>query len=141
MILSILYFGAVGLIGIGVAGLLLSNHLFRMVLALVIAEAGANLLLVLAGFRWNGEAPIAQAGLFPSLMVDPVPQAMVLTAIVIGVGIEALAIVLLIRVRQQGGSLSRSRALEQLQSALDREERMNRRRSLDAPRADLGGQE
>lgn len=95
---QILFAGAVGLVVIGIAGLVLSNHLFRMILALAIAEAGANLLLVLAGFRWGGVAPILQPGMSAdTVMVDPVPQAMVLTAIVIGVGVQALALSLAIR--------------------------------------------
>ncbi|MEW8683055.1 MAG: NADH-quinone oxidoreductase subunit K, partial [Candidatus Thiodiazotropha endolucinida] len=54
----ILYTTAIGLIAIGLAGVVMSSHLFRMVLALVIAEAGANLMLVLAGYRWDAVAPI-----------------------------------------------------------------------------------
>lgn len=101
----ILYTGAIGLITIGVLGLVLSRHLFRIILALVIAEAGANLLLVLSGFRFGGAAPIAIDGVMPSVMVDPVPQAMVLTAIVIGVGIQALALSVVIRIYQHYGTL------------------------------------
>lgn len=115
----VLYIGAIGLLVIGVAGMVLSRHLFRSVLALVIAEAGANLLLVLSGYRRGGEAPIWTNGAFPEVMVDPVPQAMVLTAIVIGVGIQALAIALLIEVRRNSGSLDRNRVTEQMEEALD----------------------
>jgi len=91
-----LYMGAIGLIAIGLGGLVISQNLFRMLLALVLAEAGANLLLVLAGFRFDAIAPILSGELLQ--MVDPVPQAMVLTAIVIGVGIQALALSLILQV-------------------------------------------
>ncbi len=101
----VLYTGAVGLVAIGAAGMVLSRHLFRMVLALAIAEAGANLLLVLAGYRWGAAAPILQPGQALAPMVDPVPQAMVLTAIVIGVGVQALAVALLIKVKRAYGTL------------------------------------
>jgi len=102
----ILFAGALGLIGIGAAGLALSRDLFRMILALAIAEAGANLLLVLAGYRWDAVAPILTgAPVAVPAMVDPVPQAMVLTAIVIGVGIQALAVALVIRVYRAYGTL------------------------------------
>lgn len=100
----LLYTGAIGLIAIGIAGVLLSHHLFRIVLALSIAEAGANLLLVLTGFRWNAAAPIID-GAVRTTMVDPVPQAMVLTAIVIGAGVQALALALAVRLRQAYGTL------------------------------------
>jgi multicomponent Na+:H+ antiporter subunit C len=108
----ILYSTALGLVTIGLAGLVLSHHLFRIVLALVIAEAGANLMLVLAGFRWDAVAPILTTlGELPQ-MVDPVPQAMVLTAIVIGVGVQALAVSILIRIHQRYHSLDRSEVAE-----------------------------
>jgi multicomponent Na+:H+ antiporter subunit C len=102
---GILYTGAIGLLVIGAAGLVLSHHLLRMILALAIAETGANLLLVVAGFRPGVAAPILLNGATVGAMVDPLPQAMVLTAIVIGVGVQALAIALLIRVQRAYGTL------------------------------------
>ena len=114
----ILYITALGLIAIGLAGVVLSQHLFRMVLALVIAEAGANLMLVLAGYRWDAVAPILTSlGEHPQ-MVDPVPQAMVLTAIVIGVGIQALAVSILIRIRQRFGTLDRHEVAERMDAEI-----------------------
>lgn len=102
---AVLYVGAVGLIVIGIAGLVLSSHGLRMILALAIAETGANLLLVLAGYRPDAAAPILAAGQTTVAMVDPVPQAMVLTAIVIGVGVQALAVAVLIRAYRAYGTL------------------------------------
>ncbi len=114
----ILFTTALGLVAIGLAGLALSRHLFRTVLALVIAEAGANLMLVLAGYRWDAAAPIlTQLGEQPT-MVDPVPQAMVLTAIVIGVGVQALAVSILIRIRQLYGTLERSVVAERMSAEI-----------------------
>lgn len=103
--LILLAAGAIGLMAIGAAGLALSRHLLRLVLALGVAEAGANLLLVLAGYRWDAVAPILAGQSATAPMVDPVPQALVLTAIVIGVGVQALAIALLVRVKQAYGTL------------------------------------
>lgn len=104
---SILFTGAVGLLVIGIGGMVISDHLYRMLLALALAEAGANLMLVLAGFKWNAVAPIVNASVEgTSGMVDPVPQAMVLTAIVIGVGVQALALTMIIRIRNAYGTLS-----------------------------------
>ncbi|MCU7931732.1 MAG: sodium:proton antiporter [Candidatus Thiodiazotropha sp. (ex Codakia rugifera)] len=108
----ILYSTALGLVSIGLAGLVLSRHSFRRVLALVIAEAGANLMLVLAGYRWDAVAPIVTTLGKQPQMVDPVPQAMVLTAIVIGVGIQALAVSILIRIHQRYHTLDRNEMAE-----------------------------
>jgi multisubunit Na+/H+ antiporter MnhC subunit len=115
----VFFLGAIGLIAIGIAGIVLSNHLFRMVLALAIAEAGANLLLILAGYRWDAVAPIFEDAQAPQAMVDPVPQAMVLTAIVIGVGVQALALSLVIRVKQRYGTLDMREARRRMLADLD----------------------
>lgn len=109
---TILYIGAIGLIVIGLSGLVMVQNLFRMLLALALAEAGANLLLVLAGFRFDAIAPIINGGI--QHMVDPVPQALVLTSIVIGVGIQALALSLIILVYKKYGTLNMRELSHQL---------------------------
>lgn len=102
---TVLYAGAIGLLAIGALGLVLCRHLFRMLLALVIAESGANLLLVLTGYRGGAIAPIIGFGTPGAPMVDPIPQVLVLTAIVIGVGVQALAVAILVRVYRAYGTL------------------------------------
>jgi multisubunit Na+/H+ antiporter MnhC subunit len=104
-LVTLLIVGGIGLVAIGAVGMAVSHHLLRLVLALGIAEAGANLLLVVAGYRWNAVAPILTGVAVTRPMVDPVPQALVLTAIVIGVGVQALAVALLIRVMEAYGTL------------------------------------
>ena len=66
---------------------------------------GANLFLLLASFHPDAAAPILLDGTPPAVMADPVPQALVLTAIVIGVGILALALSLVLKVQQAYGTL------------------------------------
>lgn len=95
--------GAIGLVVIGAIGLVASNNLFRMLLALVLAEAGVNLFIVLAGYKGGAIAPILGYGDGP--MVDPIPQVLVLTAIVIGVGVQALAVSALVRIYRAYGTL------------------------------------
>ena len=101
----IMYIAAGGLLLIGSAGIVLSNHLVRIIFGIALLEAGANLLLLLASFREGAAAPIIVDGHVPAIMADPVPQALVLTAIVIGVGILALALSLAIRVQRAYGTL------------------------------------
>lgn len=102
---TILYLGAIGLLVVGATGLVACNNLFRMLLALVVAEAGVNLLLILAGYRGGATAPILGFGPAGAAMVDPIPQVLVLTAIVIGVGVQALAVSVLVRVFHAYGNL------------------------------------
>lgn len=104
-LITILVAGGVGLVAIGAVGLAVSRHLLRLVLALGLAEAGGNLLLVLAGYRWDAVAPILTGEAVVRTMVDPIPQALVLTSIVIGVGVQALAVALMIRIKEAYGTL------------------------------------
>lgn len=100
-----LYVGAFGLILLGAYGLAARHNLVRVLLALTVLEAGVNLFLVAVGFRPEAVAPILVGGAVPGPMVDPIPQALILTAIVIGVGVLALGLALVVRVHQTTGSL------------------------------------
>lgn len=120
----ILYIGAIGLLIIGIAGVVLSSHLFRTILALMIAEAGANLLLIIAGFRFDAVAPIVTDITSHPNWVDPVPQAMVLTAIVIGVGIQALALAVAVGVYRHYGTLDVALVKRKMAADLDRQQQL-----------------
>lgn len=79
--------------------LLMRRSLVKLVLGLALLGHGANLLLFTAGRLVAGRPPIVPPGgtaLAPP-HPDPVPQALVLTAIVIGFGVQAFALVLLKR--------------------------------------------
>lgn len=130
---TMLYVCAIGLVVIGVFGVVMSNHLLRMVLALSVAETGANLLLVLAGYRPDAIAPIIGYGAPGALMVDPVPQALVLTSIVIGVGVQALAVALLIRVYRAYGTLDLRILVERMQGDIAQAAGIPRSSSTQAP--------
>ena len=111
----VLYVAAFGLILIGIAGIVLSAHLVRIIFAIALLEAGANLLLLLATWREGASAPIIVNGVVPGSMADPVPQALVLTAIVIGVGILALALSLALRVQRAWGTLDMREVRQRLE--------------------------
>lgn len=131
-----LHVGAIGLLAIGIAGLLLCNHAFRVVLALGIAEAGASLLLLLSGFRWDGTAPTIENGI-QGHMVDPLPQALVLTSIVIGTGVQALALALAVRLRQAYGTLDLREIRVRMERDIDERAGVAPASSLEAPAGGL----
>lgn len=102
---ALLYAGAGGLMLIGLFAMVTRHNIMRILFGLVLVESGVNLFLVAAGFRADAAAPIL-AGTAPTgPMVDPLPQALVLTAIVIGAGVLALALALVIRVHEATDSL------------------------------------
>ena len=82
-----------GLYGLGVY-LLLQRSLIRIVLGFVRFGHAANLTLLVSGGPAAGP-PLAGVGLGPS--ADPLPQAMVLTAIVITFGVTALLVAMAYR--------------------------------------------
>jgi len=87
--------------GLYAAGLYLvmRRSLLRLVLGLALLGHAANLLIFTMGGLTRGNAPIAEVGeLAPRApFADPVPQALILTAIVIGFGVQAFALVLIRR--------------------------------------------
>lgn len=102
---AVFHAGAIGLALIGLAAMVLQRDLIRILLGLTLLEAGVNLFLVATGYRPGAVAPILSGPGPAAPMVDPVPQALILTAIVIGVGVLALALGLVIRVQHVYGTL------------------------------------
>jgi multicomponent Na+:H+ antiporter subunit C len=73
--------------------LILQRSFVRILFGFMILSNAANLLVLSASGRPDGkEAPIVLNAAAP--MVDPLPQALILTAIVIGFGLQAFALVL-----------------------------------------------
>ncbi len=95
----IVYGSAVALILVGLYAVLVKKHLVKVVIGLSLIDSGVNLLFVGVGYVTNHTAPIFSPGYENAAdrMVDPVPQALVLTAIVIGFAVTALALSLVIR--------------------------------------------
>ena len=79
--------------------LVMRRTLLRLVLGLALLGHAANLLIFTVGGLTRGGAPIAAAGAAAPAVpfADPVPQALILTAIVIGFGVQAFALVLVRR--------------------------------------------
>jgi len=106
LVYFISYVGAIGLIILGIFAMVTFRHLIRIIFGLMLLEAGVNLFLITIGYRGEAVAPILVNGELPTAaMVDPIPQALVLTAIVIGVGVQALALALVIKTYKAYGTL------------------------------------
>ena len=110
---------AVAVILIGLYAALLKRSLIKVVIGLSIFDSGVNLLLISVGYLTSGTAPIFSPGILKDMpltlenikklseeMVDPVPQALVLTAIVIGFGVTAVALSLVIRLYRHHQTLN-----------------------------------
>lgn len=99
------YYISMILIGVGIYGLLSQKNLFKHLISLVTIDTAVNIFIIALGYVKGKEAPIYSVFTPVANFVDPLPQALVLTAIVIGVGITALGAALLVRVKQKYGTL------------------------------------
>ncbi len=99
-------FAGIALILIGIYGLMTTKHMIKLIIALNVMELGANIFIISIGFVAHGLAPIYTADLPNQAFsfVDPLPQAMVLTAIVIGFGVSALGLVVAQNIYKKHGT-------------------------------------
>lgn len=96
------------LILIGIYGVLSRRNIVKIVISLLVIEYGIHLFLVLQTYRPDGVPPIVEPGADVSQWlqksVDPLPQALILTSIVIGLGVLALLVALSIRLHERYGT-------------------------------------
>jgi multicomponent K+:H+ antiporter subunit C len=86
--------------------LLLRPRTFQVVIGLSLLSYAVNLFIFVMGWVRGGIAPFTQggAGVDPTRFADPLPQALVLTAIVISFAMTALLLVVLLAARGLTGT-------------------------------------
>jgi len=100
---------------IGLYCVIVKKNMVKIVIGITIMEYAVNLFLIMLGYRSGGAAPIIDKSMieagskqlsqsFISSSVDPLPQAMVLTAIVISLGSLALMIAICVRTYEKYGT-------------------------------------
>lgn len=100
----LLVLGIASLVASGIY-LLLSRDLLRAVVGLSLLGAAVNLLLFASGRIGPVSPPLVPAGgQMLEAAANPLPQALVLTAIVIGFALTCLALVLAVALREDSGA-------------------------------------
>ena len=93
---------------LGIYGVIAKKNLVKVVIGLFIIEYAVNLMLVLVGYRSRGGAPIVTGTVDlaseTASFVDPLPQALIVTSIVIGLGTTALVVSLCLRLYEKYGT-------------------------------------
>jgi multicomponent Na+:H+ antiporter subunit C len=104
---SALYaFVAAGLFGCGIY-MVLSRHLVRVLLGLSLLTTAANLILFQTGRNRSVQPPLIREGAARlEGSADPVPQALMLTAIVIGFALSVILASLVLRAYRGHGTLT-----------------------------------
>jgi len=95
---------------IGLWGVLAKKDILKIIVSFGIFDTGLNILIVSLGYLPGRSAPIIDgtkvtAQNIAATAIDPVPQALVLTAIVIGFGVTALMLVYALKLHQHKKTL------------------------------------
>ena len=105
------------LVIIGIWAMLTKKNIIRIIIGFSIVDTGIHLIIVALGYVKNATAPIidkaveitnnVETGIkVVTKVVDPVPSALVLTAIVIGLAVTALLLSFAVRLYKTNGSLN-----------------------------------
>ncbi|MFP4547542.1 MAG: sodium:proton antiporter [Fidelibacterota bacterium] len=94
------------LIVLGLWGMLTQKNIIKIIIGFSIMDTGIHLLIISIGYIKDRTAPIMDNAVkSASQVVDPVPSALVLTAIVIGLAITALMLTYAVKLFEIKGSL------------------------------------
>lgn len=92
------------LFSIGIYCILVKRNLIKIIIGIGIAEYAVNLFFILVGYRAQGRAPILAKQQVVQNMVDPLPQVLILTNIVIGLAVTVLIVAIAIRIYEKYGT-------------------------------------
>ena len=107
---TIVLCSGLGLILIGLWGMLTQRNIIRMIIGFSLLDTGIHMVMIAIGYVTGGTAPIIDATVPAAeaarMVVDPLPSALVLTAIVIGLGVTAVMLSFAVRIYQTRGTLN-----------------------------------
>jgi len=98
------------LVLIGMWGILSHRNILRIIIGFGLIDTGLHIVMVATGYITGGTAPIIDTALgieqAATRAVDPVPSALVVTAIVIGFSVTAIMLAFAIRIHDARKTLS-----------------------------------
>ncbi len=92
------------LFSLGLYCILRKRNIIKIIVGVIIAEYAVNLFFILVAYRMKGRSPILSPDAEILNMVDPLPHALVLTAIVIGLATTALLVAIAMRIYEKYGT-------------------------------------
>ncbi len=102
---------------LGLYGMLMKRNYVKKVIGMTIFQAAIILLFIAAAYKEGGTVPVIDENIStntPHLYVNPLPHALMLTAIVVGVATVGVALSLLIRVYEGFGTLDEADLKEKM---------------------------
>ncbi|MEC6747224.1 sodium:proton antiporter [Marinilactibacillus sp. GCM10026970] len=86
---------------IGLYGLMTKKSIAKTIMSMSIMESGVFLFFITINYSTNSVPPIGQAQ--EASFADPVPSALMITAIVIGIGVTAIGLTMFMHYKQKHG--------------------------------------
>lgn len=105
----------IALFVIGLYGLIARRNMIKTVISLGIIQAGIILFFLTINFTLKSQPPI---GTEQSLMADPLPQALMITAIVIGVAVTAVTLTMFMTLYHRYGTTNWLKAIKKEEKRL-----------------------
>ena len=114
------YWLAALLLVIGLHGMLVRPNLVKKLMAMNVMQVAVIMFFISLAVKTGGTAPIEIHGTGhgapdAATYINPLPHALMLTAIVVGVSTTGVALALLIRIYRHYGSLEEPEILERMQ--------------------------
>jgi multicomponent Na+:H+ antiporter subunit C len=103
MLESYNYWMVVFLMMVGLFGVIARGNLIKKMMGLAIFQVSVLLLYISGGNITGGAVPVLKDGV--SLYVNPIPQVLMLTAIVVGVAVMAVGLALIVRIKEAYGTI------------------------------------
>jgi multicomponent Na+:H+ antiporter subunit C len=97
----VLYILCLILFLVGVYGVITKKNLIKIIISLGIISYAINLFFILIAFRRDGFYPILEKGRETAVMVDPLPQSLVMTSITIELAVTILLVSLALRIYEK----------------------------------------
>ncbi|MCX7871530.1 MAG: cation:proton antiporter subunit C [bacterium] len=82
---------------VGLYGLVMKKNLLKIIISFIIMDNALNLFFIIVGYKKDGSFPVFLKNRPVGNIVDPLPQALVLTSIVIGLSITILMVAVALR--------------------------------------------
>ena len=93
------------LLMIGFYGVIAKQNLIKKLIGLSIFQSAVFLLYITMGKVDGGTAPIFQTGVANQVFSNPLPEVLILTAIVVGISTMALGLGIVVRIKEEYGSI------------------------------------
>lgn len=103
------YWVAILLVGIGLFTIITKANFIKKIIGLTVFQMGVFILYISLAKVSGGTAPILKEGV--EVYSNPLPHVLILTAIVVGIATTAVALSLVIRIREAYGSIEEDEVL------------------------------